>query len=200
MRTGVTVYGPFSGNPSIAPAAPDSGAASSNASARKPGTRTTATSFSGSKATTRPYRIPPRRWSITGRSIPATTCAFVTTRSGAATHPEPSMPTRRRIPLTRTTLSRAMRTSGSPSDARIGWSDVGRRAGDRCERVEARQRTHDPLRRQLAVERREDGRLLRVAAELRLPRDVEQRGSDRPAERQARDRAEDETARVVEGA
>src|SRR6266581_4654761 len=45
-------------------------------------------------------------------SSPATTCAAVTTEPGAASHPEPSIPSPHAVPRMRTTLGAADRTPG----------------------------------------------------------------------------------------
>ena len=72
--------------------------------------------------------------------LPATTCAVVTTRPGAAIQPEPSMPRPHAVPGTRTTLGRAATTpalwssrgSGGPTRASgPRWRRTGRRARSR---------------------------------------------------------------------
>ena len=50
------------------------------------------------------------------------TCAAVTTSPGAATQPEPEMPSPHAVPITRTTLGEAARTTGFLSTARVGGS------------------------------------------------------------------------------
>src|SRR4051812_50132350 len=67
-------------------------------------------SLTRSKATTAAARSAPSLRSTLGVSIPATTWAFVTTRPGPATHPEPSIPSPQAVPTTRTTLSAAALT------------------------------------------------------------------------------------------
>ena len=73
-----------------------------------------------SKATTAASRYSPSRRSTRGSFIPATTCAFVTTRFGAAAQPEPETPRPQALPVTRKTLLRAERTAGLASSAGSG--------------------------------------------------------------------------------
>ncbi len=71
-------------------------------------------SLRGSKWTAwagRPGSRPPSSTVVS--SSPATTCAFVTTRPGAATQPEPATPSPHALPRTFTTLAAASWTSGS---------------------------------------------------------------------------------------
>ena len=77
---------------------------------------------------------------------PATTCALVTTRSGAATQPEPSIARPQAVPSTRTTLRRGARTPGRRSVAGRRRRHVRRGAGDRGQRVEPRERVEDRRR------------------------------------------------------
>ena len=55
-------------------------------------------------------------------SCPATTCAFVTTRPGAATQPEPAIVRPHAVPDTRTTLDAAARTPGARKTCGLGGS------------------------------------------------------------------------------
>ena len=70
-------------------------------------------SFVTSNATTVDVNARPPAVSTRGRSMPATTCALVTTSPRLTTQPEPSTPRPQAIPVTRTTLFDARTTSGS---------------------------------------------------------------------------------------
>ena len=107
-------------------------------------------------------------------SIPATTCAFVTTRPGAATQPEPSIPSPHAFPITRTTLSAASLTPVEPSTAGSGGGNARRRAGERGEGIDPSERVDQPVRRKLLVERREDRSSPARAAQLGLAGGVEE--------------------------
>ena len=113
MRAGVTVNGPFSGKPSTATGAPTLAPTSGSGRRPRSRTRSTATSFRRSKATTSAGRRPPDCNSTTVSFWPATTWAAVTTRFARATQPVPSTPTPQAVPSTRTTLGVARRTPGS---------------------------------------------------------------------------------------
>ena len=78
-------------------------------------------SSEGSNATACASSIGPRPPSCTVvSSWPATTWAFVTTRPGPATHPEPLTPRPQAVPSTRTTEAPAASTSGSRAIAAVG--------------------------------------------------------------------------------
>ena len=138
--------------------------------------------------------------STRGVSIPATTCALVTTRPGPATQPEPSMPSPQAVPTTRTTLRAASLTPAESSTAGVGRVHACRGPRERGERVDLRERVDQAVRRHLLVELREDRRVLGVVAQVGLLREIEEHGADGPAEREARDGAEDAAADVVEQA
>ena len=87
--------------------------------ATRPATRRTAMSLTLSNETTRASSSSPSLRSTRGVPIPATTCAFVTTRPGPATQPEPSIPSPQAVPTTRTTLSAAPLT---PAESRTAGS------------------------------------------------------------------------------
>ena len=99
------------------------------------------------------------------------TWALVTTRSGAATQPEPSTPRPQAVPRTRTTERRAATTSGSatmaPSGRATGTAgpEIDGAGSTLLERVQDR-----PRGRQQVVEVAEDQRPLDVAAQLRRSR------------------------------
>src|SRR5262249_22645835 len=78
-------------------------------------------SFVGSNATTVAPSVVLVPNGLTAVSLsPATTCAAVTTVCGAATQPEPSMPSPHAVPTTRTTLGAAARTPGRRRTAGLG--------------------------------------------------------------------------------
>src|SRR5215217_1440965 len=106
--------GPFSGNPRIATGSLFRGSARERGGSLRSLTRSAATSFFSSKTTTLAGRgMPaPSGWTWVTTS-PATTWALVTTMSGAATQPVPSMPIPQATPVTRTTREAAACTSGS---------------------------------------------------------------------------------------
>ncbi len=85
-----------------------------------------ARSSTGSKYTIRPSRAASPGSSTTGVSTPATTCAFVTTRSGAITNPDPValVPHEKATPDTRATDAAAAESSGSSSatGGAVGWT------------------------------------------------------------------------------
>src|SRR5512133_1061807 len=101
--------------------APGRGLTSGRDLARKPGTRSTATSFVGSNATTVALSLVLEPNGLTAVSLsPATTWAAVTTVPGAATQPDPSIPSPHAVPITRTTLGAAARTPGRRRTAGFG--------------------------------------------------------------------------------
>ena len=119
-------------------------------------------SFCGSNATTTASRYSPSRRSTRGSFIPATTWAFVTTRFGAATQPEPPTPRPHAVPTTRKTLSLARRTPGLASSAGSG-RDAAPAPGS-PERVDPRDRVEQPRRRDALVDLAEDPRPLHLLA------------------------------------
>ena len=138
--------------------------------------------------------------STCGVSIPATTWAFVTTRPlpgdpARALDPEPAG-----VADDAHDAERRAAHARRVENGRVGRLDAGRRAGERGERVDLRERVDQAVRRQLLVEPREDRRVLRVVAEIGLPGEIEEHGADGPAEREAGDRAEDAATDVVEEA
>ena len=84
--------------------------------------------------------------------MPATTCAFVTTRPGRATQPEPSTPSPHAIPVTRTTLFDARIDVRIRRERRVRAGHDRRRAEKHAERVDALELLEQPLRRELVVE------------------------------------------------
>src|SRR5918993_133761 len=114
MRPAIAVKGPLSGKPRIATGAPGCALASASGDPSRPETRSTATSFLLSKYTTwaRNRGTPPTGSTVVS-SWPATTCAAVTTSSGAATHPLPDTPRPHAVPSTFSTDGEACRTDGS---------------------------------------------------------------------------------------
>ena len=91
-----------------------------------PPERSTAMSLRGSKTTALAlYSWPPPPGWTTVSFSPATTCAFVTTSPGAATQPEPSMPSPHAVPRTRTVLRAAARTWGSRAARLLGRGSSG---------------------------------------------------------------------------
>src|SRR5688572_13326834 len=116
MRPAIAVNGPLSGKPRIATAAPGVALTSGSGDASRPGTRSTATSFlrSTNTACARNRGTPPTGSTVVS-SWPATTCAAVTTSSGAATQPLPETPRPHAVPSTFNTDGDAWRTDGSES-------------------------------------------------------------------------------------
>ncbi len=104
-------YGPLPGKPRIAAEVPVlTGSAIVSAGAFRPGTRSTARSFLGSKETACASSPGWRPRSSTRVSFcPATTCALVTTSSSPATQPEPSTPSPQALPRILTTELRGRR-------------------------------------------------------------------------------------------
>ena len=149
---------------------PSTGSTSVSGGAPRPATRSTATSSRASKATTAASRNSPSPRSTRASFIPATTWAFVTTRFGAATQPEPSMPRPHAVPVTRKTLGRAASTPGALEQLRVGRRDPRQRPADGGERVDARDRVEQPRRRHSLVDLAEDARALHLLAQLRLAR------------------------------
>ena len=169
--------------------------------APSPATRRTATSLRGSKATTSASRNSPSLRSTRASFIPATTCAFVTTRFGAATQPEPSTPSPHAVPVTRKTLGSRSRTPGLFEQRGIGRRRhsatgprsprTGRRA--RSRRAGARAGTR-ALSSPRIRERWTSSRSSRLAGQ------VERDGAGDPHERRAGGGAEHEPAGRVEHA
>src|SRR5258705_4181241 len=89
-RAGDAVSGPPRGWPYTAPTAPMFPFVSCSGRAARSGTSSTATSRSGSNATTVADSVRPVGPITDVECSPATTCAFVTTTPGAATQPLPS--------------------------------------------------------------------------------------------------------------
>ena len=183
-RTGVTRYGPFPGKPSSAPGSPRSGSASRSARPARPRTRSTATSFRASNATTVACFPRLSRRSTTGESTPATTCAFVTTSPGRTIQPGAldAEPARDAADADDGAAGRPhLRVAG---DRRLGRRHAGGRPDERRERVDAPHGVHHALGRHGIGQRRDDRGLLREPPKLALTRDVEEHGADRPADRE----------------
>ena len=151
-----------------------------------------------SKATTTASRYSPSRRSTRGSFIPATTCAFVTTRFGAAAQPEPETPRPQALPVTRKTLLRAERTAGLASSAGSGGATFA--SGPRIveKRIDPRDRVEQARRRHALVDLTEDPRALHLLSQLALAGQVERHGPHHPDDRDAGDGAEHETAERVE--
>ncbi len=118
--------GPSSGNPATTASAPRARSVpSGSAGAFRPGTEMTARSRWGSKTTTEPCNAGPVPLTRTvTSSMPATTCALVTTRPGARTQPLPSWPRRQAAatPVTLTSEAWAATTPAPPRTADDGGS------------------------------------------------------------------------------
>ena len=103
-----------------------------------------------SKATTPARGSRPSRRSTLGSFMPATTCAAVTTRFGAATQPRARDPEPARSAEDANDAGAAARTPGLPSSAGFGGADVrpgaARSTGNgstRCDRVDQPRRRHE---------------------------------------------------------
>ena len=151
-----------------------------------------------SNETTRASRRTPSLRSTCGSSIPATTCAFVTTRPGAGDPARPLDAEAAGVADHAHDAERGGGDAGGVEHGRIGRVDVCRRAGEGGERVDLRERVDQAPWGEILVERREDRRVLRVATELSLSRDIEENRADRPAEREPECGTEDPAADVVE--
>ena len=88
--------------------------------------------------------------------------------------------------------------AGLPQERRVGRLRRTGRADDRRERVDALDRVQQPAGRDDLVQPREHLRPLHRAAQLRLPRDVQQDGARDPYRDEPRGRAQHEPARQVE--
>ncbi len=136
-------------------------------------------------------------WPPTSTSVspsPATTCAFVTTRSFPALHPEPSIASPQAVPITRTTSRAADLTAASPT--RRGSGARRRRgAGDRRQRIEAGHAPRIGPEGGSSSSAPEDHRALDVGPQLGLARRLGRHGGGDPhdpeAEGDAEGRAED---------
>ena len=129
--------------------------------------------------------------------MPATTCAFVTTRPRFATQPDPSTPSPHATPVTRTTLFDAARRR-DPSRAPC---PAGRRSPadqEDADRIDALELFQQALGRNDVVDLGEDQRSLHRAPELGLARQVEKHGADRPAQEDAGNEAERETGKPIQ--
>ncbi len=93
---------------------------------------------------------------------------------------------------------RSVTDAGGVEDGRVGWVDICSRAREGGERIDMRERVDQALGRKLLVERRQDRRVLGIAAELHLAGDVEKYCADGPAEHEAHDGTEYSAAHVVE--
>src|SRR5262249_51358531 len=71
---------------------------------------------------------------------------------------------------------------GVAGQFRVRRRDDGRRSEEDADRIDALERREETLRRELVVDPREDRGLLHRLAEIRLARQVEEDGADRPAE------------------
>src|ERR687893_159229 len=89
-RNGLTSSGPPPGRPNTPPVSPTSASRSGRAGAPPPSVRSTARSRCGSNATTTASSVVPSDSSTVVSSSPATTWAFVTTRSSSTKNPLPS--------------------------------------------------------------------------------------------------------------
>ena len=128
--------------------------------------------------------------------MPATTCAFVTTTSGAAIQPLPSIPRPHAYPVILTTLSAARTTSGSRASFELGGATVAGGPSEDVQRVDPLERLEQALRREVLVDAGQDLGLLHGAPQVGLAREVEQHGAERPAEHDPRRGAEEAPASV----
>ena len=114
--------GPSRGKPRTSAGVPDSGTAMTRSGdARRPGTLTIATSSLRLNCSTVPCSGPSSpNASTVGLPSPATTCALVTTRPGAATQPEPSTANPHESARTLTTDRPAALTAGSDPNPDCG--------------------------------------------------------------------------------
>ena len=132
--------------------------------------------------------------------MPATTCAFVTTRPGPTIHPDPSMPSPQAKPVMRTTDGRAARTAAT---CRIAGSGGSTPAAGPTIAANGSMRSTASMTvagGSASRERGDDARLLRQPAGLRLAGKVEERRADDPADREAGAQPERAPARRVEPA
>ncbi len=132
-------------------------------------------------------------------SSPATTCAAVTTRPCRATQPVPAIPRPQAFPSTLDHARRRLADAGPVQDGRVRRRADRKRAFDREERVDTRQRVEDGRRRQQVVELTDDHRALGVAAQVRLAGDEEDDRAEYPDDGEPGRGSDQEAAGRVDG-